>query len=272
MTSPAPSPLSQPEAWNLVSPGYVEVLLPEFTKYGRDVLARCTPKADAQVLDVASGPGTLSLLLAPLVAQVTGIDFAEQMVTLARKYVSERALTNVDFHVGDAQTLPFPDESFDAAYSMFGLIFFPDRARGLKEIVRVLRPGGTVALTSWVPFREIPVFHSMFAAMGKHLNTPFGGDGPPPLGSIELIEAELGAAGFANIEVTRIQHTSEAPSLKVYWDTMVRANAPLHLLQTKLGAGWDAFESAVFADLVAEFGAGPQSVTAPAWLTVANKP
>jgi ubiquinone/menaquinone biosynthesis C-methylase UbiE len=152
MSAPTPSPLSQPEEWNLVSPGYTDVLLPEFTKYGRNVLERVPLTKSDNVLDVATGPGTMAMLLSPLVRQVTGIDFAEQMLEQARKQVAERGLQNIKFHVGDAQVLPFANESFDAAFSMFGLIFFPDRAKGLSELVRVLRPGGNVALTSWVPF------------------------------------------------------------------------------------------------------------------------
>jgi SAM-dependent methyltransferase len=272
MSASSPSPLSQPEAWNLVSPGYTELLLPEFTKYATDVLARVSLKATDRVLDVATGPGTMALLAAPNVAQVTGIDFAEQMVALAKKHVSERGFTNVALQVGDAQSLPFPDGSFDAAFSMFGLIFFPDRARGLNEIFRVLRPGGTIALTSWVPFAEIPLIQSLFAAIGRHLNTPFGSSGPPPLGSSELIHAELGAAGFVNIEATRTQHTTHAPTMRAYWDAMSRSNAPLVLVRKRLGDGWPAFEAGVVADLENEFGAGPQNLTMPAWISVAKRP
>jgi len=272
MSAPAPSPLSQPEAWNLVSPGYTDVLLPEFTKYGLSVLERVPLTKSNNVLDVATGPGTMAMLLSPLVKQVTGIDFADQMIEQAREQVSKRGINNIDLHVGDAQTLPFADESFDAAFSMFGLIFFPDRNQGLKEMVRVLRPGGKVALTSWVPFKEVPLIQALFAAIGRHLNTPFGSDGPPPLGTSELIHAELGAAGFVTIETVRIEHTSHAPSLQAYWQTMAKANAPLVLLRKRLGEGWPAFETKVFADLEQDFGAGPQSITMPAWLSLAQKP
>lgn len=204
--------------------------------------------------------------------RVTGLDFAEQMVQLAKKHVAERRLSNVALQVGDAQALPYPDGVFDAAFSMFGLIFFPDRARGLKEIFRVLRPGGTIALTSWVPFAEVPLIQSLFAAIGRHLNTPFGNSGPPPLGSSELIHTELGAAGFVDIEATRTQHTTHAPTMRAYWETMSRANAPLVLVRKRLGEAWPAFETGVVADLEKEFGVGPQRITMPAWISIAKRP
>ena len=267
----SPSPLSQPEPWNLVTPGYVDLLLPEFTKYARQALAKVAPSEDAHVLDVATGPGTLALLAAAQVQQVTAIDFAHEMLSAARKHAAGQGLRNIEFHEGDAQTLPFPDDTFDAAFSIFGLIFFPDRVQGLKEVRRVLKPGGKIGLTSWVPFKEVPLIEAVFAAIGRHLSTPFGSDGPPPLGTPELIREELAAAGFANIDVSRIENTVHEPTLHAYWESMVRSTAPLTLLRKRMGEGWAAFEKGVFADLEKQFGPGPVTVTLPAWLTVAHK-
>ncbi|MDX2020076.1 MAG: methyltransferase domain-containing protein [Deltaproteobacteria bacterium] len=268
----SPSPLSQPEPWNLVSPGYVDILLPEFTKYARKALEQVAPAETAHVLDVATGPGTFALLAAAQVQQVTGIDFAHDMLNAARKHAAEQGLRNVEFHEGDAQTLPFPDNTFDAAFSIFGLIFFPNRIQGLKEMRRVLKPGGKVGLTSWVPFKEVPLIEAVFTVIAQHLSTPFGSDGPPPLGTPELIHEEFSAAGFANVDVKRIENTVHEPSLHAYWESMVRSTAPLTLLRKRLGDGWAAFEQRVFADLQQRFGAGPVSVTMPAWLTVASNP
>lgn len=267
----SPSPLSQPEPWNLVSPGYVDILLPEFTKYARHALSRVAPSESAHVLDVATGPGTFALLAAAQVQQVTGIDFAHDMLTAARKHAAGQGLRNIEFHEGDAQTLPFPDETFDAAFSIFGLIFFPNRVQGLTEIRRVLKPAGKVGLTSWVPFKETPLIEAVFTIIGQHLSTPFGSDGPPPLGTPELIHEEFGAAGFTNIDVTRIENTVHEPTLHSYWESMVRSTAPLTLLRKRMGDGWAAFEKGVFGDLEKRFGAGPVTVTLPAWLTVAHK-
>ena len=140
----ATSPLSQSDTWDLVSPGYTEILLPVFTAYAKDALAALALPPEAQILDVATGPGTLPLLAAPKVAQVTAIDFSPAMVKVAREQVKTQGLSNVEVHLEDGQRLPFDNRSFDAAFSLFGLIFFPDRAQGLDELFRVLKPGGTL--------------------------------------------------------------------------------------------------------------------------------
>ena len=267
----SPSPLSQPEPWNLVSPGYVDILLPEFTKYARHALEKVGLDENAHVLDVATGPGTCALLAAALVKQVTAIDFAHDMLNAARKRAAGQGLRNVEFHEGDAQTLPFADNTFDAAFSIFGLIFFPDRIAGLKEMRRVLKPSGKVGLTSWVPFKEVPLIEAVFTVIGQHLSTPFGSDGPPPLGTPELIREEFGAAGFADIDVTRIENTVHESTLHAYWESMVRSTAPLTLLRKRMGDAWGQFEKGVFAELLNRFGAGPVTITMPAWLTVASK-
>lgn len=270
--TPAPSPLSQAETWDLVSSGYVDVLMSTFTEYARDALQAVDPSPDAHVLDVAAGPGTLTLLAAGRTARVTAVDFSAAMLSQARERTRAAGFANVDFHEEDAQKLPFEDNRFDAAFSMFGLIFFPDRGAGLRELHRVLRRDGRVALTSWMPFSESPALNEIFSAVSRHLDTPFGKNTPPPLGTPELIHEELGAAGFVDIEVRRIDHPATAASLETYWADMVRSSAPVTLLHRKMGAGWPAFEAKVLAELEARLGAGPFTVPAPAWLSLARKP
>jgi SAM-dependent methyltransferase len=79
------------------------------------------------VLDVACGPGTLALRLAHHAAQVHGIDFSESMLAVFRNKIEQTGHRNIALHCGDAQTLPYADATFDAAFSLFGLMFFPGR-------------------------------------------------------------------------------------------------------------------------------------------------
>ncbi len=246
--------------------------MPVFTEYAKDALQALALPSTAQVLDVATGPGTLALLASPRVAQVTAVDFSPAMVRTARENVKTQGLSNVEVHLEDGQRLPFDNRSFDAAFSLFGLIFFPDRAQGLFELYRVLRPEGKVAITSWLPFSETPMLDALFSTVAKHVSMPFGKSGPPPLGTPELIEQELKVAGFQNVQVKRIEHTSKAPSLRAYWDGMVRSSAPITLLQKTMATEWPLFEKKVLKELEAKFGSGPQEVPAPAWLTTAERP
>src|SRR4029077_9096481 len=103
--------------------------------------------------DVAAGPGTLSLIAAAAGARVSAIDFSERMVDEFRTRAAAAGLAGaLDIRVGDGQALPFESAAYDCACSIFGLMFFPDRHAGLREMRRVLRPGGRAIVSSWVPF------------------------------------------------------------------------------------------------------------------------
>jgi len=100
------------------------------------------------VLDVGCGPGTITLGLAESVApgEVVGVDLQERLVERARALAGERGIANVRFDLGDAYALPFPDRSFDAALEHRVLMHLADPIRGLREVRRVLRPGGVLGL------------------------------------------------------------------------------------------------------------------------------
>jgi arsenite methyltransferase len=102
-----------------------------------------------RVLDVGSGAGTDSLVAAQMVApegRVTGIDMTEEMLAKARAGAAEMGIENVEFHEGEAENLPFPDENFDVVISNGVIDLIPDKDAVFSEIYRVLKPGGRVQI------------------------------------------------------------------------------------------------------------------------------
>ena len=141
-------------------------------------------------------------------------------------------------HLGDAQTLPFGSGAYDAAFSMFGLMFFPDRHAGLVEMRRVLKPGAPGVISSWVPF--VGPFGVLMQTVGELIpGLPLGG-GKQALSTPEEITSEMTAAGFRDVRVEIVPHAVTSPSFDAMWDSLERTNAPLVLLQRRLGARWAA--------------------------------
>jgi ubiquinone/menaquinone biosynthesis C-methylase UbiE len=115
------------------------------------------------VLDVGTGSGEPALSLAALVGaegNVVGIDPIAGMVEAARREAVRQALKNVQFEVAFADRLPFPSNNFDAAVSRLGSMFFPSPVDGVREMLRVLKPGRKVAFAAW-HFAERNPFHSV---------------------------------------------------------------------------------------------------------------
>jgi ubiquinone/menaquinone biosynthesis C-methylase UbiE len=135
-------------------------------------------RAGDRVLDVACGTGVVARRAAAAVGpagRAVGLDFNEVMLTTARASDSDGA---VEWRQGDAQELPFDDGSFDAVSCQHGVMFFPDRAKALREMRRVLRPGGRVVVSVWSGLDGAPGYAALSDALVRHVG-PEAGHLPP---------------------------------------------------------------------------------------------
>jgi SAM-dependent methyltransferase len=138
-------------------------------------MAAAGPQLGERVLDVACGTGVVTRLAAERVGptgSVTGVDVAPDMIDVARATPAPGAPT-IDWHVGDALSLPFPDDAFDVVTCQMGLMFMEDRAKALTETRRVLRPGGRLVVTT--PGTIQPLFEVMERAIVDHIGAELGG-------------------------------------------------------------------------------------------------
>lgn len=268
-----PNPLAAPELWNLIAENYAMDLLPAFELFSADALALAGLPARARVVDVAAGPGTLSLLAAPRVADVEAIDFSQTMVRVLARRAADAGCANVRVQQGDGQSLPFGDETFDAAFSMFGLMFFPDRGAGFREMRRVLRIGGRAVVSSWAPMDRVPVLAALFGAIGELLpEVPLGG-GTASLSEVDQFHGEMEGAGFGQVEIRRVDHQVRHDSVREFWAAQVRSSAPIALLKTKLEPEqWDVLSNDLVPRLEREFGGGSIELTWPALFGIGTRP
>lgn len=267
--STAPSPLSLPLPWNLVADHYAREIVPYFQHFARDALMLTGLKKESRVLDVACGPGTLALLAARNAARVTAVDFSPEMIAHLRARISAEGLSNVEVHTGDGQALDLTDASFDAAFSMFGLMFFPDRGRGLREIRRVLASDGSVTIASWLPLSEVPLLEAVFVTLRECMPDLPAGPERFALGTEEDVRAEIEAAGFRNVEVHRVTHPLEHPDAATFSASIQRTLAPLVLLRHKFGK--EAFRpigEAIDARILQLAGTGPVVAPMSAWIGI----
>jgi SAM-dependent methyltransferase len=271
---PAAGPLAQPLAWDLVADAYAEEIVPLFEFFAERALALADVGPRSRVLDVAAGPGTLSLLAAERAAEVIAVDFSPEMIAHLSRRIVGRGLRNIRAILGDGQALDPAYRGFDAAFSLFGVIFFPDPNRGLAELFRVLVPGGRVVVSSWPPLDRNRLMTAAFAGLAAtrpDLALPPPGRGP--LGDPEGLASALRLAGFDEVAVHEATVTRDFATTAEAWAAIARTTAPLVLLRRSVGEdSWHEVAGGVEAELQLRLGRGPVRYEAPAYLGIGCRP
>lgn len=232
---------------------YEEFLVPyAFVPWGRDLVARAAPKPGWHVLDVACGTGVLLRLVAPMVTpggRLAGVDLSPLMLAVARAKLT--GVKPAEWYEANADRLPLPDSAFDLVLCQQGLQFFPDKAGAVREMHRVLRPGGRVALSVWQSLDHNPIYDAMNDVVRRHLGTPafaqaFSGDA-------EELEALLSVAGFDDVAIEPVTMTLPFPSPDRYvHSSLLGAAAVLPAFQELGEAGRAAMMEAVQRELAGE--------------------
>jgi SAM-dependent methyltransferase len=256
--------------WDLVSAAYAAEVTPMFEDYARDALALAPIAHGARIVDVACGPGTLSVLAARAGAKADAIDFSPAMIAQLEARLTQLGLTGITARLGDGQALPYETGAFAAGFSMFGLMFFPDRAKGFAELRRVLAPGARAVVATWTRLEETPALEAMFVAlrdaMGKALNTPPQPPAELPLTTEDACRTEMGAA-FREVEVHRVPHSQHYASVDELWGALQRTMAPIALMKKSTGDRWPALADAARTAMHARLGDGPVDMTMTAFVT-----
>ena len=184
-------------------------------------------QAGQHVLDVACGTGVLARHVAPRVGAngtVTGLDPSPGMLAVARRHAPD-----VDWRRGTAESLPFDARSFDAVVSQFGLMFFADRTQAVREMMRVLAPGGRLAVAVWDSLERNPAY-----AAEVDLLTRVAGRAPADalrapfmLGDRQVLAKIFEDAGVRPFEVATHAGTARFPSIRVVVEADLRGWLPM---------------------------------------------
>jgi len=200
---------------------YESVMVPViFQPWARELIRRVPPRGGDRVLDLGCGTGAVTREVAlcdPPPGSLTGADHSAGMLQTARAR-AERAGIAAEWIEADAAVLPFADDSFDLAYCQQALQFFPDRPAALRELRRVLVPGGRTAFCISRDISENPLLHAQAEALEAHVGAEAGAAVRAICGlpDAEQTRALFKGAGFEAVEVTTVSLTLHHPDGRAY--------------------------------------------------------
>ena len=206
--------------WKLGDYRSISTMLPSISSH---LVKSLNVQPGEEVLDIACGNGNTAITAGRIGANVTGIDITQELLELAAEEAKIAQVDGISWREGDAQNLPFEDESFDVVLSTFGHMFAPQPDLVAKEMIRVTKKGGRIGFATWPPELAIG---SIFKANGKHLPKPVNSPPSPILWGVpEVIEKRLN-------EVTKMHFergTALFPILSPnhFWEFMSTKYGPL---------------------------------------------
>jgi ubiquinone/menaquinone biosynthesis C-methylase UbiE len=195
-------------------------------------VVRLDPQPGQRILDLATGTGWASRSVARRGAEVVGADIADHLLDAARE-LAQREHLAIDYALADAEALPFEDGEFDAVISTFGVMFAGQPEAAAAEITRVLRPGGRVALSTWLPDSNV---FKMFLVMKAYMAAPPQPAPPSPFewGKQERVSALLGQ--HFELRFERGTSMYREPDGQHAWETFVNGYGPTKMLAASLDA------------------------------------
>jgi ubiquinone/menaquinone biosynthesis C-methylase UbiE len=231
-----------------------------FDPYAADLAARLHVSPDAAVLELACGTGIVTRRLRDRLgpgARLVATDLNEAMLDFARKKF--RAEEKVEWKKVDATELSFADQAFDAVVCQFGVMFFPDKEKAIREVYRVLKPSGTLLFNVWdaIELNDLPhIAHTIIAK--------FFADNPPDFYQVpfsfydrETIRTLLTAAGFRDIQLSEVALPATSPSVQELTRGLVHGNPVITAIRERDEASISAIEAEIAAAITAQFGSAP---------------
>ena len=224
----------QKASWNKFSSGWKkwDDLMMEFLKpYGNSIIEKLHLSGNENALDIASGTGEPALTIAQLLksGKITLTDLSEDMLTVAQENAAKKGITNSAIQTCDVCELPFDDNSFDTISCRFGFMFFPDMQLATREMYRVLKPGGRIAVSVW----DTPDKNFWVTAIGGTINKNMQIPPPPPeapgmfrCAPTGLIKNLFEQAGLKNVTESATSSQLNVRTADTYWEMMTDVAAP----------------------------------------------
>lgn len=190
-------------------------------RYGRRTVERLRLSPGECVLDVCCGSGASAIPAAQFVGpsgSVVGVDLAENLLELARTKAKQHGLENIQFQSGDLTHLPFDEGSFDVVVCVFGIFFVPDMHAALRELKRVVRIGGRVAVTTWGPRFFEPANTAFWNSVRSVRPDLYKGFNPwDRISDVDAVRSLFVAAGLPEVEVVAETGSQPVDAPEDWW-------------------------------------------------------
>lgn len=214
---------NQPD-WNKIAEKF-DIWLPQLKPVGDALIKTLAAQPGDHIIDLGSGTGEPALSLARQFSgniQITGIDSAEGMVKVAQQKAAKESLHGIEFRVMSAENLEFSDNTFDRALCRFGVMLFENPLKGLREIYRVLKPGGQIAFAVWGTPETMLTLYWTYQVFKDRIDEQYH---PPlekvtSLGTTKLVNDVTVKAGFLNPLIEAITFEYQFESFDRYWDAI----------------------------------------------------
>ena len=224
----------QKASWDKFSPGWKKWndLMMDFLKpVGDEIIRSINPKGEDVILDIAAGTGEPGLTIATMLkgGKVIITDLSENMLEITKENAKQRGITNIETRACDVCELPFGDNTFDAISCRFGFMFFPDMLLAAKEMVRVLKPEGRIAVAVW----NVPEKNFWVTATGGTINRNMQLPMPPPeapgmfrCAKEGMLQGLFQQAGLKNTSEKEVLGKLNTKTTDAYWNMMTEVAAP----------------------------------------------
>ena len=199
---------------------YDEFFVPAlFIDWPKHVATAANIQPGHRVLDVACGTGVLTRFAAGLTGSVTGLDVNEGMLAVARSKSPQ-----IEWKAGAAEDIPYADNQFDAVVSQFGLMFFNDQVKAVQQMMRVLKPGGHLAIAVWGELENAPGYHELAGLLlrlfgeeaANGIRAPFN------LGNKQTLQALFANAGIQDTTIITQVEKARFPSIRDWMFTEIK--------------------------------------------------
>ena len=244
--------VGESEAWSMVAKDYND-MIHAFSAFHDYAISTAHVNDNDVVLDLACGSGGLTRMLHSKVRKIYSYDFSIGMIHIINSYIASEQAANIFPTVGDGENLIYKDRFFDKVFGMFGLMFFPDRIRGLLETVRVLKPGGTLILGVWCPVKELEMVNLLFRALNSVLPQIEIPEHVSSMDSEEVIRGELTGVGLKDIDIEKKTFNTMFHSLEDMFDSFINGAPPFVVIKNGMQSGeWKSVRDQCLAFIYGE--------------------